>query len=233
MPPPKSTLGILSRAVFRLEQMQMPASLSGVGGLLFDSIGPDMPILQKALFANRWLFGKLILSQLAIRKATNAMIRTTTAPTIIHGGVKENVLPTQAYALVNFRILPGDTVDKVVEHAEQTVDDPHIKISLHGKSNGNPSPISSTESLGFMAIKKTIQQLFPGTSVAPGLVLAGTDSKHYVQVADNCYRFAPVIFGPEDPARIHGTNERVEINGYIKSIQYYIQLMQTVGNGDL
>ncbi|MCG8688716.1 MAG: M20/M25/M40 family metallo-hydrolase, partial [Desulfobacterales bacterium] len=211
-------------------QNQMPASLSGAVGLLFDTIGPDLPFVQKALFANQWLFKGLIIGQLSKKNTTNAMIRTTTAPTIMSGGVKENVLPSKAHALVNFRILPGDTVSDVVTHAKNVIDDPNVQITIHGRVSREASPISSTDSFGHSVIKKTIYQIFPGTSVTPGLVTGGTDSKHYASIADDCYRFIPVIFDPSTPQRIHGTDERIDIKGYVKSIQYYIQLMQNVGN---
>ncbi|MCG8684554.1 MAG: M20/M25/M40 family metallo-hydrolase, partial [Desulfobacterales bacterium] len=129
MPPNQTSLGILSKAVSQLEQNQMPASLSGAVGLLFDTIGPDLPFVQKALFANQWLFKGLIIGQLSKKNTTNAMIRTTTAPTIMTGGVKENVLPSKAHALVNFRILPGDTVSDVVTHAKNVIDDPNVQIT--------------------------------------------------------------------------------------------------------
>ncbi len=230
MPPTQTTLGVLSKAISQLEQNQMPASLSGAAGQLFDTIGPDLPFVQKALFANQWLFGGVILNQLAKKNTTNAMIRTTTAPTIMDGGVKENILPSKAHALVNFRVLPGDTVADVLAHTKKAINDPNVEITIHGRTNGEASPIASTDSFGHRAIKKTIYQMFPGTAVTPGLVMAGTDSKHYVAIADDCYRFAPAIFGPDTPGRIHGTNERVEIEGYVKSIQYYIQLMKNVGS---
>ncbi len=230
MPPNQTSLGILSKAVSQLEQNQMPASLSGAVGLLFDTIGPDLPFVQKALFANQWLFKGLIIGQLSKKNTTNAMIRTTTAPTIMSGGVKENVLPSKAHALVNFRILPGDTVSDVVTHAKNVIDDPNVQITIHGRVSREASPISSTDSFGHSVIKKTVYQIFPVTSVTPGLVTGGTDSKHYASIADDCYRFIPVIFDPSTPRRIHGTDERIDIKGYVKSIQYYIQLMQNVGN---
>lgn len=161
----------------------------------------------------------------------NAMMRTTRAPTIIQGGVKENVLPSQAYALVNFRVLPGDTVSDVIEHAKKVINNPVVEIALHGRANGEASPISGLDTLGYRMISKTIRQLFPGTAVAPGLVMGGTDSKHYTSITENNYRFGPVIYGPDDPGRIHGTDERLSIEDYIKSIQYYIQFMKTVSSG--
>ena len=226
MPPAHTTLGALSRAVLRLEENQMPASLSGAAGALFEYIGPDLPLVQKILFANRWIFEGLILGQLQKIKTTNAMIRTTTAPTIMKGGVKENVLPSRAEALVNFRILPGDSVNKVVEHARKVIDDPVVEVSIHGREGRDPSPVSEVDSDGFSAIQNTVYQIFQGTSVAPGLVIAGTDSKHFTGIADNNYRFAPMVLGPEDTARFHGTNERMSIDNYVQAIQYYVQFIK-------
>lgn len=226
MPPPKTTLGTLCRAITALEKNQMPATLAGPVGYLFDTIGPAMPFGKKLLFANRWVSTPLLLKVLGNIKTTNAMIRTTTAPTIIKGGVKANVLPSSAYALVNFRILPGDTVSYVMDHAQKVIDDPNITISLEGKSKTNPSPVSSHTAAGFQQIQKTIMEVFPGTAVAPGLVIAGTDSKHYTKIADNSYRFAPFVIGPEDTSRIHGTNERASIKNYVEAIGYYTQLIK-------
>lgn len=232
MPPVKTAVDSLSRAIHSLVSNQMPASLSGVSGMLFDHIGPDMSFLMRLLFANRRLFKPLILRQLQKIPTTNAMMRTTTAPTVIQGGIKENVLPTTAYALVNFRILPGDSTESVITHARRVINDPEIDISIHGGANNDPSPISGIDTSGFQALSRTIVQLFPDTTVAPGLVLGGTDSKHYRSVTENSFRFAPVVLGPDDPGRIHGSNERISVENYIRSIQFYNQLIRNIMEND-
>lgn len=231
MPPLETTLGILTSAISRLENNQMPASLKGVAGQLFDTIGPDMPFIQKVIFANRWLTEGLVLGQLEKSNGTNAMIRTTTAPTVIRGGVQDNVLPTKAHALVNFRILPGDTVDDVLAHAIKTVADPRVTVEIYGETASNPAPVSSMDSKGYAAITKTIYEVFPGVSITPGLVLGGTDSKNYIGVVDNSYRYVPVVYSPEDTKRLHGTNERIAVDAYVKMIQFYIRLMENVSGG--
>ena len=108
----------------------MPASLDGPAALLFDRLGPDMPFLTKMAIANQWLLGRLIIRQLSIFEATNALVRTTTAATMIEGGIKENVLPARARAVVNFRIKPGDTIDKVLSHVKTAIADPRVTVKL-------------------------------------------------------------------------------------------------------
>jgi carboxypeptidase PM20D1 len=85
----------------------MPARLEGPTRQLFDRIGPRFPFIQRALFANLWLTRSLVMRRLEHSPTTNAMVRTTTAPTIFRAGTKDNVLPSYARAVVNFRILPG------------------------------------------------------------------------------------------------------------------------------
>lgn len=221
MPGLTTPIGSLARAAHRLETRQMPAALSGAAGLLFDAIGPDLPLVQKMLFANQWAFSPLILKVLEGSKTTNAMVRTTTALTMIAGGVKENVLPDSARLLVNFRLLPGDTVDSVMAHAKKVIDDDSVAISVHGRQGTAPSPVASVTASAYRAVEQAVGDVFPGIKTAPGLVMAGTDTKHYIDISENSYRFAPFVFGPDDPARIHGVNERVPVDGYINAIQYY------------
>ncbi|MCK5313193.1 MAG: M20 family peptidase [Desulfobacteraceae bacterium] len=225
-PPSATTIGRLCKAVTRLEKEQMPAKLAGPAYSFFQHVGPDMSFGKKLLFANLWIFKPLVLLFLGKINTTNAMIRTTTAPTIIQGGVKENILPIKAHLLVNFRIMPGDSVQKVVEHVKKVVNDDNVDIEILGNIVAEPPNVSSTDSYGYLNIKKTIYQIFPGTSVTPGLVIAMTDSRHYADISDNCYRFAPFVFSPEDTPRIHGTNERVSTEGYIHAIQYYLKLIK-------
>ncbi|MBF0280485.1 MAG: M20 family peptidase [SAR324 cluster bacterium] len=230
MPPEKLTLLTLAHAIESLVSNQLPASLSGSSGALFDYLGPEMPFLQKMLFANRWLFEPVILMVLERQKTTNAMLRTTTAPTMIQGGVKENVLPSQAHVLVNFRILPGETPQSVLAHAKKVIDDPAVEVQIHQSSSTPPSRVSRSDSEAFHLIAKSLRQVFPGTVITPGLLLAATDSKHYETVADDNYRFSPFTLGPDDIPRIHGNNERIGLEDYAKMIQFYVQLIRNTAD---
>ena len=128
-PPPQTAIGILSKAISRLEENQMPGGIKGVVGQMFQSVGPEMSFVKKLVFANLWLFRPLVERQMAAQPSTNAAMRTTTAATIIEGGVKENVLPSKARAVVNFRILPGDSVKSVLDHVNQTINDARVKVT--------------------------------------------------------------------------------------------------------
>ncbi len=226
MPSKTSAVGIIARAITSLEENQMPSSLSGPSEKMFDFVGPEMGIVKRALFANRWLFKGVIMSVLEGKKSTAATIRTTTAVTMVNGGVKENVLPQHATAVANFRILPGNTSEDVLEHARRVVANPAVTIEFLSKGpQEEPPRVSATDTSEFMVIGKTIRQIFKGAIFSPGLVPGGTDSKHYQNVAENNYRFAPYTFGPEDLARVHGVNERIGIEDYGLMVKFYAQLI--------
>lgn len=232
MPPAHTTVGRLSSAIHKLERKPMPARLEGPVRKLFEYTGPEMSFPMRMLFGNLWLLGGLVKGQLAKKAPTNAMIRTTMAATMFNAGVKENVLPSKATAVVNFRILPGDSSKKVLAHVKQTIADDSIKVKvLPGKKE--PSLISSTTSASFQVFQKTVHQLFPKAVVAPSLVIGFTDSRHFKAVTENTYRFIPIRVTPADLGRIHGTNERISTKNYAEVVRFYIQLLKNSNPGKL
>ncbi len=224
-PPEESTLGVLSRAVTRLEDNPMPGGLRGIVSEMFDVLAPEMGLPLRAVFANLWLFQPLVESQLEAGRATAACLRTTTAVTIMQGGTKENILPTTASAIVNFRLLPGDTLGSVTEHVRRVVADDRIEIATPEPGH-EASPVADRSGWGYQQVNRAIRQVFPNTVVAPGLVLGATDSRHYVDVADSQLRFTPLRFVEDDLQRIHGPNERVGVDAYIQSIRFFATLLR-------
>ena len=205
MPPPQTAIGIVAAAVRAVESHPMPSALSGPCAGLFERLGPEMRLPFRLLFANRWLFEPLIKSQLEKSPTTNALVRTTAAATIIEGGVKDNVLPARARAVINFRIKPGDSTDQVLKYVTRVVDDPRVHIRLfEPEAAEDPSPESSTASAGFRTIERTIRQVMPRAIVAPSLVLGATDARHYQAIADDVYRFAPYVLGSDDTRAFTG-----------------------------
>jgi carboxypeptidase PM20D1 len=128
---------------------------------------------------------------------------------------------------VNFRIQPGNTIDDVLAHAIAVVDDPEVSVTVAADKDAiNPSPVSDHRTEIFAAIGRSVRQVYPEVPVAPGMTIAGTDSKHYYEVAENLYRLQPFIFKKEDLATIHGTDEKVLIDVYVKAIQIYAQILR-------
>jgi carboxypeptidase PM20D1 len=225
-PPEHTAIGLLSAAIHQLERHQLPARMEAPARQLFSHLAPEMSFAMRMVFANLWLLGGLVKRQLAASPATNALIRTTTAATMFEAGVKENILPGKARAVVNFRVLSGDSMASVIEHVRQTVDDPRVKIELLTELKSEPSFVSDSDSPSFRALVRTIRQVFPEVVVTPGLVLGATDSRHYAALSSNIYRFSPIWVRPEDLDRVHGTDERISVENYEQVVRFYIQLIR-------
>lgn len=225
LPPSQSAIGIVSAAVARLEANPMPARLEGATRKLFDRIGPRFPLLLRAVFANLWLTRPFVTRRLESSPSTNAMVRTTTAPTIFQAGTKDNALPTYAKAAINFRILPGDSVNTVVDHVRRVVDDDRVEIRTAGHFSAEPSAVSSMEAESYRVVERTIRSIFPGTIVAPYLVVVVTDARHYSGLSRNVFRFLPLRLTPRDLERMHGIDERISIREYQQAIRMYRELI--------
>jgi len=228
MPPPKGTsaIGMMSAALRRLDDEQLPSNIRGVAREMFETIAPEMGGFQRVALSNLWLFGPLVQTQLEKGASTNAMLRTTTALTVVNAGNKDNVIPGEAQATVNFRLLPGDTTQSVMQHVRGKTGERFELIALPGASE--PSPVSPTQSASYQMINRTVRSLFPGTLVAPGLMIAATDSRHFAPVSDHIYRFSPVRAKPEDLARFHGTNERIAEANLGELVRFYHQLLRNL-----
>jgi carboxypeptidase PM20D1 len=225
LPPPRSTIGILGAAVARLEENPMPARLEGPTRQLFDRVGPHFPLAQRAVFANLWLSRPLVVRRLEATPSTNAMIRTTTAVTIFEAGTKDNVLASQARAVANFRILPGDSIAGVVEHVRRVVADDRVDVNQVGAFTAEPSTVSSIRSESFQTLERTILRVAPEVIVAPYLVVVVTDSRYFQGLTRNIFRLLPLRLTSQDVARLHGTDERVAVEHYEEAIRLYRQLI--------
>ncbi len=231
VPPEITAIGILAEAIERLTASPMPAHLEGPVRALFErGIAPEAPLAQRLVLGNLWLFGPLLERFLSGLPQGAAMLRTTTAPTILEAGIKDNVIPSRARAVVNFRILPGDTIESTLAHVRRAVDDERVEVTALPKRR-EPSPASDLDSDAWRVLARSIREVFPGTVVAPYLVLGGTDARHYRPLTANVYRFQPLRLGQEDLARLHGRDERVAVDALAESVRFYARLIRNGAGG--
>ena len=232
LPPRQTAVGILGAAVARLENTQMAVRLETPTRELFDRIGPRFPTMRRAVFANLWLTTPLVLRSLEESPTTNAMVRTTMAPTIFQAGTKDNVLPSYARAVINFRILPGDTIASVLEHVKRAIDDRRVEVRIAGRFSSEPSAVSDSNSASFRTLERTIRSVVPDAIVAPYLVVVATDARYYSDLSRNVFRFLPLRLTQLDVERMHGPNERIGIREYETAIRIYRQIvLELTGNG--
>jgi len=228
MPPRQTAIGILAAALQRIEARPRPTKLDFIQQL-FQAVGGEAPFKLQMVFANLWLFRPLAIKTLQAAPATNAIIRTTTALTIVQGGVKDNVLPAKAMARVNFRLLPGDTVESMLKWVKDVVNDERVTVKPAYGAAWNPSPVSRLDTPSGEMLVQTIRRRFGPVPVGPLLVAGATDARQYAPLCEQVYRFTPMQITAEDLKRVHGINERIGVEGYGQMIQFFGDLIPAWG----
>jgi carboxypeptidase PM20D1 len=222
----QTAVGLLNAALRRLEEDPFPAGLQGVAREMFETVAPEMQGFQRVALSNLWLFGPLVTRQLERAASSNTVLRTTTAVTIVRAGTKENVIPAQAEAVVNFRILPGESRASVLAAVRGKVG-PGVEVSeLPGAVE--PSPIAPTGAPSFQLLNRTLRSLDPQLVVTPALFVAAADAHHFVGLTENVYRFSPVRVQAADLPRLHGTNERIAVANLAELVRFYHQLLRNL-----
>ncbi|NVB37513.1 M20/M25/M40 family metallo-hydrolase [Pseudenhygromyxa sp. WMMC2535] len=223
-PPEHTAIGILAQAITRVEDQQMPASVAGPFRESLETAGPEMRGPIRFIATNLWLFEPVLLAVLLGDETTAATVRTTTAVTVIEGGVKANVLPSHASAKINHRLNYGDTVQDVMDHVIEVIDDPRVSVSL--VAGNEVSRLSSTDAPAFEQLARSLREARPEIAVAPTLFVGASDARHYEAVAEQIYRISPFIMDEADVARFHGFDERLREEDFMAMIQFYGRLMQ-------
>lgn len=230
-PPAHTAIGALSLAIATLESNPFPQEIE-VAQFMMSYLGKALPFSQRMQYANPWLFGGSLKRKLASNPMTNAITRTTIAPTLIQAGSAENVLPAEAEALINFRIMPGETIRDVYETINDLVGDEVVEVlpahgdTLENEHAWNPTPVADVNSVQFEQLADLIRACFPGVLAAPYMMTGATDSRHYAPICQNVFRFFPVFLTPEETKAIHGINERLSFLNAGRMVAFYQEIIR-------
>lgn len=229
MPGKETAIDVISGAIFKLKSQPLKAVIADPVEGFLEYLGPEMPFVNRMAFANRDIFNSMIINIYESSASGNALVRTTTAPTIFQSGVKDNIIPLSAKATLNFRIISGESIEDVIAHVEKVIDDDRVQLKT-GDFKAEPSKVSATGSNGFNSIHKSIAQVFPEALVSPYLVVGATDARHFGELSDQIYRFLPIRINKSNVKSFHGLNERIAVDEYENSIRFYAQLIANSSN---
>jgi carboxypeptidase PM20D1 len=228
MPPVETPVAIVAAAVEQVQQHPLPSRITGSTRTMFETLAPEMNAGMRTVAANLWLTKPLLDLQARKSDSLRAVLHTTTAATMIAGGIKDNVMPTEARAVINFRILPGETPQSVFAHVRRIITDQRVRLRVIGEKPHPPSPESDSTAPQFAAVARTVRELFPGTVVTPYLLTGASDARYYEPLSPNVYRFVPVHYRKQDLERAHGVDERIAVNDYLDAIRFYHLLMKNL-----
>ena len=225
-PPPETGVETLARAVLAITDHEFPLEFTGPAADMVRGLAPHAGFAVRMAVANEWLFRPLLVRQLASTPVGAASLHTTIAPTMLRGSPKENVLPQDATAWINYRIAPQDTAAGVLERARQATRGLDVRLEWAGGVAYDPSPVSSTDSDAFRLIAALASD-DGRLPVAPGLVTATTDSRHMRGVAADVYRFQPIVLSLAASRMIHGTDEHLTLDNLRRLCEFYARLIAT------
>lgn len=223
--PPRSTaLGTVARAVAAIENNPMPASFPRPTLEMFDILGRRAPFAYRVLFGNLWLFSG-VLKKVFTKSGgeLNAMCRTTVAFTMANASNAPNVLPAEASVVANCRISGSDSVASLVEHF-RTYCGKDVTVSVMQSSE--PTPYADTKGPEWAKVRKAINTAYPDAIVAPYVMLACSDSRHFCKICDNVMRFSPIRLSKEERGLIHAANERIPLFKAADCARFYLALIQ-------
>jgi carboxypeptidase PM20D1 len=218
----------LANAITNVVGHPFSSGLDDVQSEKLSVLAPIMPFGLRLMLANLWLTAPIVTRIMDGQADMAARLHTTIAPTMLSGGVKDNVLPPQAQATINFRLHQRDTIKSVIEHVRKAINDPGVDVRALTETQSEASKISDLHDANGKYLVAAIQDSFNGIPVAPDITTGATDSRHYLPIADDVFRMDPFHMGPDDMGRVHGTNERLAVGNLGPAVGFYMRLMQNL-----
>lgn len=160
MPEKRTAISVLNDAMYTLTQNPLAPRLCQPLKGFIEYVGPELPFVQKMAFANTWAFKPLIFNVYQQSAPGSALVQTTQAPTVFRAGVKDNVVPNRASAIVNYRLLPGDTPEGILKRAKELVDDTLVRIRIYEDVAIEASATSNYKSHAFKQLSACISANF-------------------------------------------------------------------------
>lgn len=224
-PPIHSAVGVMAQAVADCENHMFKAEITTPVREMLDTVGRHAPFGFRIVFANLWCFGGLITRVIhKLGGELNAMMRTTMAFTMTEGSKQVNVLPNEASATVNLRLINSQTTQDAVRHLEQAIGNPAVSVEY---INGmNASPYADTGSDAYRLLSEAVASTWNGCIVSPYLMIACSDSRHFSAICKNVFKFSAMELTAEQRGLIHNDNERIPVTEVAKTVEFFTRLMK-------
>ena len=188
----------------RVFRRKMPEAVAG----MFAALAPYAPFPLKWVFGNLWLFRPLLLRLLpAFSPAAGAMVRTTIAFTMASGSDACNVLPQEASVSANMRFIPHQPMEESLRIIRARAEKYGLETEVL-RASDCCKPVS-LDGEPFRFLCGAVEKVFPGCPYSPYVMTGATDARFYQEICDHVFRFAPVVYGPEQMKGLHGLNENI------------------------
>ena len=214
----------LARAMVRLETHPAPAQIAPPVSAMLRAIAPLASGVRRRMFARPGAYRRVLTQALAARGGeAEAMVRTTRAVTRLTGSAADNVIAERATAVINARIAIGSTLPQTVAQIRRAIRDDQVAIDvMYGE---DPSPVSPSDGAVWDRLTDVIGARFPGTVVAPYVMLQASDSRHFARISDTVYRFVPFELTAAERGTLHAMDESIDVDDWTRGIAFYDALI--------
>jgi carboxypeptidase PM20D1 len=221
-PDKETAIDILSRGLYKLQNERTSRRiLDPTREFLTRISGSSDDFFQKMALNNLWLFEGYVLYKMGEDKDGRAMTSTTIVPTILESGIRENVIPSQAKAIVNSRILPGESIKDVENFIRKAIGDDRVMITLSGDFSTEPSAMTDFHSDAFKKIADAAGAVAEDIIPTPFIMVGATDSRNFRAISNGVINFCPTT----DSKGYHGIDERLPVKDLQRAIQFYTLLI--------
>jgi len=223
----------LAKALVRLSKFEFPANLNETTRLYLKRLANRETGQIKADMnaAATLLPDPAAVARLSAASAYyNAQMRTTAVPTMLQAGHAENALPQLARAIVNCRILPGESPDDVLRTIRRVIND--TAISITRLSEPKPSPLSPLRADVMHAVEIVAQSMWPGVLVLPVMSTGASDGAYLRRAGIPVYGVSG-MFGDIDDVRAHGRDERIGVKQFFDGITFMEQFVKALTGGPI
>ena len=191
---------------------------------MLEAVAPAAVLPFRLALQNLWLFSKPIeLVTPKISGQAAAMLGTTITFTMVEGGDAINVFPQEASVSANLRFVHHQDMDESLARIRKTAG--RFGLETEVLSAAPCTKMVDIHGEAFHYVEETVRRTFPGLGTSPYILTAATDAAFYDSICDNCIRFAPIVYGPEEKKGIHGTNEALPYDCLPGAVDFYRNLI--------
>ena len=212
----------LVRALDRLDKSSTPSTITPALEGMLKSFAPYIDGPVSKVLENISIFKPVVKKVMQTNADTAAMISSAINLTKLEAGKENGGMPDTAKATLSIKIAPQDKLSDLLVHIKKAVGE-DIKINVVKSSQ--PPRISDYKTEAFDYISATVKKVFPEVGVAPFILNAGTDSRHFAKICNQVYRFGAFTLDDDLFATVHSANERMPVKDYLKCIDFYSQLI--------
>jgi acetylornithine deacetylase/succinyl-diaminopimelate desuccinylase-like protein len=227
MPHPDNPNVKLIHALEAVTQWETPYNILPMVKEYFFRMAPKQPPDERKYFEDieKGLSDPSFSARLTSNPIYNAMVRDTISLTMLQGGSKANVIPSESNATLDCRLIPGSSKKNFLKEIKRRLGE---EIEVEGSMEGNPVPPSPFNTDLFQAIQKFAKENDPDCPVVPFLLPGATDSRFLRERGMTTYDFCPFRLQEKEIYRIHGNDERIAIENLRFGMKMLVEIIKEV-----